>query len=58
MSFQDDVIFAAIIRAYNLTDYNTQCSIQEQFEFQKQTILDDESLTLDEKNIYDRIVNF
>jgi hypothetical protein len=40
-----DVVVAAINRAYALTDYNIHNDIHKQDEFQKQTILADESLT-------------
>ncbi|CAB4420749.1 unnamed protein product [Rhizophagus irregularis] len=44
------LINAAIDRAYALTDYNIYNNIHKQDEFQKQVILDDESLTKDEKS--------
>ena len=43
------LIFAAFNRAFNLTDYNIHNDIHKQYEFRKQTVLADESLTKDEK---------
>src|SRR4051812_31738090 len=44
-----ELINAANNRAYNLMDYNIHNDIQKQYEFQKQTVLADKSLTKDEK---------
>ena len=44
----------AIDRARALTDYNILNDFTKRYEFQKQTILDDESLTTDEKKICDK----
>jgi len=48
---------AAINRAYSLTDYNIHNDIHKQYEFRQQTILDDESLTKDEKFDAIRMLN-
>ena len=45
-----ELVHAAINRAYALIDYNIQNNQDKQHEFQKQTILADESLTKDEKS--------
>ncbi|RGB24703.1 kinase-like domain-containing protein [Rhizophagus diaphanus] len=47
---EDLIINIAINKSYALTDYNIHNNIHKQFEFQKQTILADESLTKDEKS--------
>jgi hypothetical protein len=47
-SIRKELVFAAIDRAYALTDYNIQNTIDKQFEFKKQTILANKSLTKDE----------
>ena len=44
------LMYAAINRAYVLIDYNIQNNVDKRNEFQKQTILADESLTNDEKS--------
>uniref|UniRef100_U9U130 Uncharacterized protein n=1 Tax=Rhizophagus irregularis (strain DAOM 181602 / DAOM 197198 / MUCL 43194) TaxID=747089 RepID=U9U130_RHIID len=49
-SIREDIVFAAINRAYALTDYNIQDTIDKRFEFRQQTILADKSLTKDEKS--------
>ena len=49
-AIRDEVISAAIIRAYALLDLSIQNSLEKQHEFTKQTILADESLTKDEKS--------
>jgi hypothetical protein len=40
---------AAIIRAYSLIDYNIYDDVHEQHEFCKKTVLEDDSLTENEK---------
>ncbi|PKC63440.1 kinase-like protein [Rhizophagus irregularis] len=45
-----DLIYTAINKAYALTDFNIHNDIHKQFEFQKQTILANESLTENEKS--------
>ncbi|EXX63559.1 Mkk1p [Rhizophagus irregularis DAOM 197198w] len=49
-SIREDIVFDAINRAFALTDFNTQDTIDKQFEFMQQTILADKSLTKDEKS--------
>ncbi|GBC22765.2 kinase-like domain-containing protein [Rhizophagus irregularis DAOM 181602=DAOM 197198] len=49
-SIRENIVFAACHRAYALTDYNTQDTIDKRLEFMQQTILDDKSLTKDEKS--------
>lgn len=44
-----DVVKAAVNRSLALMDYNIYNDFHEQYEFRKQTILSDESLTEDEK---------
>ena len=45
-----EVVRAALNRAFALIDYNIHDDIHKHFEFQKQTLLADKSLTEDEKN--------
>src|ERR1044071_3364653 len=45
-AFREELIYAAISKAYNLTDDD---DFNKQYEFQKQTVVADESLTNDEK---------
>ncbi|PKY59059.1 hypothetical protein RhiirA4_481503 [Rhizophagus irregularis] len=47
---REDSIYIAINKAYALTDYNIHNNIHKQYEFWKQTILADESLTKYEKS--------
>ena len=49
-AIRDDFAFAAMYRAYALTDGSIHNNLEEQFKFRKQTILADESLTNDEKS--------
>src|SRR5688572_18308747 len=44
-----ELVLAAINRSYALIDYNIHNDLHKQYEFPKQTILADESLTKDEK---------
>src|ERR1043165_4312099 len=46
---RDRLVNEAFNKAYALTDYNIHKGIHKQFEFRKQTVLADESLTKDEK---------
>jgi len=48
-AIRKDFVFAAIDRAYALLDFNIQDNIDKEHEFKKQTILEDNSLTEDEK---------
>src|SRR5579871_5751141 len=48
-SIREDLVFAAIDRAYALLDFNIQDTIEKQHKFKKQTILADKSLTKNEK---------
>src|SRR2546421_1180514 len=54
---QKELVSAAINRAYALMDYNIHNDIHKQQEFLLQTVLDDKSLTNDEKNEAIRILN-
>ncbi|GES78410.1 kinase-like domain-containing protein [Rhizophagus clarus] len=54
---REDIIFAACHRAYALTDYNIQVTMDKRFEFRRQTILADKSLTKDEKSYAIKILN-
>ncbi|GET65703.1 kinase-like domain-containing protein [Rhizophagus irregularis DAOM 181602=DAOM 197198] len=56
-SIQENIVYDAIHRAYALTDYNTQDTLDKQFEFMQQTILDDKSLTKDEKSYIIKLLN-
>ena len=49
-AIRKELMYATINRAIALTDYNIQNNVDKQNEFQKQTILADESLTNDEKS--------
>jgi hypothetical protein len=51
-----NLINTTVDKAYALIDFNIHDNIHKQYEFQKQTILDDESLTEDEKSEAVRIV--
>jgi hypothetical protein len=46
-----ELINATLNRVYNLTDYKIYNDMHKKYEFRKRTILADESLTKDEKNI-------
>src|SRR5688572_2188271 len=56
-SIREDIVFAAYHRAYALTDFNTQDTLDKQFEFRQQTILSDKSLTKDEKSYAVKLLN-
>jgi hypothetical protein len=56
-SIQEKLVCATIDRAYALTDYNIQDTLDKQFEFRRQTILADESLTKDEESYAIKILN-
>ncbi|EXX75479.1 kinase-like domain-containing protein [Rhizophagus irregularis DAOM 181602=DAOM 197198] len=56
-SIREDIVFAALNRAYAITDYNIQNTINKQFEFRQRTILADKSLTKDEKSYTAKILN-
>src|ERR1051325_3856311 len=49
-AIREELMHAAINRSYALIDYNIQNNVDKRIEFQKQTILADESLTNDEKS--------
>src|SRR2546423_12191126 len=51
-----ELIYAANNRAYNLIDYNIHNNIHKQYEFKKQTVLADKSLTKDEKTYAIRLL--
>src|SRR6266498_5607691 len=46
-----DLVYNAIKRADALTDYNIHNNLDKRYEFRKQTILADKSLTKDEKSV-------
>ncbi len=48
-AIRGELVYAATNRAYMLTDTKIHNDIHKQFEFQQQTVLDDETLTEDEK---------
>ena len=52
-----ELVAAAIHRTARLTDSNIHNDIHKRYEFQQQTILDDESLTTDEKSEAIKILN-
>src|SRR5438874_9255482 len=56
-AIRDEVVYAAINRAYALTDFNIQNNLDKRHEFRKQTILADESLTKDEKSEAIKLLN-
>src|SRR5256885_499016 len=49
-TIRDDFVFAAFSRAYTLTDYNVHKNLNSRYEFRRQTIYKDTTLTNDEKN--------
>src|SRR5436190_6781314 len=55
-TIRKELIYAAINRAFNLTDNSIQNNIHKHYEFQKQTVLADKSLTSDEKTKAIRIL--
>ena len=56
-TIREDVIQAALNRAYTLIDYNSHLDMHEQYEFMQQTILADNSLTEEEKTEAIRLSN-
>ncbi|CAB4430728.1 unnamed protein product [Rhizophagus irregularis] len=56
-SIRVDIVFAAYHRAFALTDYNTQNTLDKRFEIRQQTILADKSLTKDEKSYVVKLLN-
>src|SRR6266536_632734 len=54
---REEVVHAAINRAYALIDYSIHTNIHIQVEFRKQTVLADKSLTKDEKTVAIRTIN-
>jgi len=52
-----DYVFAALNRAYALTDESIYNNLEKGFKFRKQTILADESLTKDEKSYAIKLIN-
>ena len=49
-TIREELVDAAIVRAYGPIDYNIYDNFHKQYEFRQQTVLADESLTKDEKN--------
>ncbi|GBC06186.1 hypothetical protein RclHR1_06680002 [Rhizophagus clarus] len=56
-NIRDDVVWAALNRSRVLFDYNIHNDIHKQFEFRKQVLLSDKSLTKDEKDHAIRFLN-
>jgi hypothetical protein len=56
-SIRDELVHAAIDRAYALTDYNIQDTLDKEFEFRKQTILADNSLIKGEISYAVKLLN-
>ncbi|GES78403.1 kinase-like domain-containing protein [Rhizophagus clarus] len=56
-SIRENIVFAAYDRAYALTDMNIQDTIDKRFEFRRQTIFTDKSLTKDEKSYAIKLLN-
>ncbi|CAB4407560.1 unnamed protein product [Rhizophagus irregularis] len=54
---REDVVWAALNRAYTLMDATIHNSLDKQHEFRKQTVLSDESLTKDEKSEVIKLLN-
>ena len=52
-----DLVHAAINKAFTSMDTNIHNDIHKQYEFQKQTVLSDESLTKDEKTEAIKIIS-
>ena len=49
-AIRNELVQAAINRAYALTDYNIHNDLDKRYEFRKQTVVADKSLTKDEKS--------
>jgi hypothetical protein len=56
-SIRKELVSAAIDRAYALTDYNIQDTLDKKFEFRQQTILADKSLIKDEISYAIKLLN-
>src|ERR1051325_9147441 len=56
-AIRDELVTTACHRAYALTDYSIYGNLEKRFEFRKQTILADESLTKDEKSYAIKLLN-
>jgi hypothetical protein len=54
---RNELVYTAVSEAYKLVDYNIHDDIHKQYEFRKQIILDDDSLTNDEKTEAIRILS-
>src|ERR1051325_1583884 len=52
-----EFVYAAIVRAENLVDYNVPNDFHKKHEFKKQTVLADKSLTNDERTVAIRHIN-
>src|SRR5581483_2905188 len=48
-AIREEVVMTALNRTFNLMNYNIRKNLQKQYEFRRQTILADKSLTEDEK---------
>src|SRR5438046_556170 len=51
------IVVAAIDRAYALTDFNIQDTLEKENKFRQQTVLADKSLTKDEKSYAVKLLN-
>jgi hypothetical protein len=56
-AIREELVLAAIERAYNLIDYNIHDNFHKEHEFQKQTVLAYKFLTKDEKDFAIRDLN-
>jgi hypothetical protein len=56
-SIQKELVFAAYHRVYALVDTNIQNTKEKRYEFKKQTVLADKSLTKDEKSYAVKLLN-
>ncbi|POG62094.1 hypothetical protein GLOIN_2v645214 [Rhizophagus irregularis DAOM 181602=DAOM 197198] len=51
IKIREALVYAAISRAYELVDYNVQTNLNKRHEFRKKTIINDKTLTEDEKRV-------
>jgi hypothetical protein len=57
-TIREELVWAVIHRVYGLLDYNIQGNLEKQYEFMKQAVLDDKSLTKDEKSRAVKLLNY
>src|SRR5437762_332004 len=55
-AIREELVYAANNRAYNLIDYDIHNDIHKRYEFKKQTLLSDDTLTKDEKAAAVRLI--